>query len=353
MTTVRGSGTGGQQVLASLRGLARSVAIIVAVVAASILVAMALRSDDNHLDVVIKVKLGGAPGRPTTDADGDAWVPIRGTNQVAHVDIDEGVAFASLDVPKPGVDTADPVAAAADGMGTVWVVARGTGQVHRLAPVGLPPVDVGNAPVDIAIDPRGIAAGGAWVLHCECSNGGSSRVTHIDGAGRPDKLKDQLAVGDYASAIAAYGDAVWVTSNDGVQRIDVGNPTRRNKAFGVAGVPTDVVVDESGVWVSASNRAFKTNQVAHFEPGAEEALYYPVGVQPVSLALGDGYLWVAHQSDSSLRLLTTSTGETVGKRVFGPDSTASKANQGNGVSIGDPVTWFTNTERQMLYGVLP
>jgi YVTN family beta-propeller protein len=280
------------------------------------------------------VTLGRNAGR-LTFGSGSVWVPIASKRAVARVDPP------TLKVRSIRGIGSYPSSAAA-GHGGVWVADEGNNTVIPIDPR----TDTQSASIDVGVEPNDVAVGEGfvWTANCDCTPGHSDfSVSRIDPLTHEEK---RIELRDRPIGVGTGAGFAWVAlgTRGVVQRIDpraaqaVGEPIN----VGRGSFPTDVAVDRSGIWVALEGDNAVLRIDPHtFAPGRPIA----VGETPHILALGGGYLWIAHDDGTVWRV------DTRRSRVVGdPVSAGPKA---AGVAFGAGRTWIVDEKSGELRGVAP
>jgi YVTN family beta-propeller protein len=313
-----------------------SAAAVLAV--AVVVAAVALHSGDGEpgaaAPIVGPVGLGREAGR-LTFGWGSVWVPVASKQAVARVDPD------TLKVRWIRRVGGYPSSAAA-GEGGVWVA---DSEKNTVIPID-PRTDTQSAPIAVGVQPNDVAVGEGfvWTANCDCTDpDGEFSVSRIDP--RTHEVKP-IDLPDAPIGVGTGDGNVWVTRGDAgkVQRIDprgaqtVGAPIK----VGTGTFPTDVAVDRSGIWVTleGANAVVRIDPDT-FAPGQPIA----VGKSPHILALGGGFLWVAHE-DGTVWRIDTSHRRVVGRPVSAGPKTG-------GVAFGAARTWIVDEGSGELRGVAP
>jgi streptogramin lyase len=201
------------------------------------------------------------------------------------------------------------------------------GSGARLQPSAERPIEVGGAPVAIAV-----GAGAVWA-----ADNTGSRVVRLDPrngrlAGRP------IPVGAGPDAIAVGEGAVWVASgNDTVTRIDPGTASTRRAPIDIAD-PTGIAAGEGSVWVTS--HADRT--VIRLDPKTLRAVGdpTPVGREPGDIAVGAGAAWVSNTADGTVTRIDASSGQP-------GDPIQVAEYQVLGLSFGEDGVWVAKTDDRL------
>jgi YVTN family beta-propeller protein len=145
------------------------------------------------------------------------------------------------------------------------------------------------------------------------------------------KVHAEIGVGHAPSAIAAGGDAIWVTNtNDSsVSRIDA-TTNDVNQTIDVGSNPSGIAVGGGSVWVAngfdgtVSRISSDTNRVVQT---------IPVGNGPTAVTYGDGAVWVANGVDGTISRIDPASGNVT--RTF-PAATGI-----SGLAYGSKLLWVS------------
>jgi YVTN family beta-propeller protein len=274
--------------------------VVALVLAATALLAIALR-DDEPTPVVV------AP------------------NSVAVIDIGEGRVVETVQVGiRPG-----PVAV---GVGGIWVGNLDDDTVSRIDPATR--AVLRNIQLPATPDAITVGEGAVWVV-----NGRLGMLYRID----PEfnEVTDATRLGDravtYTGAGADVGlGAVWAAFGDSTLARAAPHPPRAD-GLGSAGTgPIAVVVAFGAIWVANSG----DSTVQRFNPLTFEdgpVKEYPVGANPAGLSAGAGGIWVtSRDSDHVMRLDAAGIGVSSGRPIAVGDGPTV-------VAMGDGAVWVANT----------
>ena len=153
--------------------------------------------------------------------------------------------------------------------------------------------NVGDRPDGIAL-----AGGDLWVISSR--QAALTRVVAATGRERPGHPR----VGRGASAIAAYGDSVWVAVDDGtsnaVLRLDARTGKERSR-ISVPASPRRLAVDSSGVWVGTGSNVGQPGMVLRYDLESEDLLdRLDVREGVGGLLATPGRIWVVKRDTNKL-----------------------------------------------------
>jgi YVTN family beta-propeller protein len=238
-------------------------------------------------------------------------------NSVAIVDPDSGKVIDSVSVGiRPG-----PVSF---GEGAVWV---GNLEDRTLSKIDPATRRVVQNPA-LGTTPTGVAAGegAVWV-----ANGLLGSVSRLDpSVGAVVKTID-VTFRSSAGSVAIGLGSVWAAFGGGeVGKID---PRSNNVvATGVVGSsPSSVAVGEGWVWVANAG----DNTVSQVNPRTTSAVAAPtVGRRPQSVTVGDGAVWVANESDGTVSRIDAASRSS---------TTIPVGRAPTGIAFGAGAVWVANS----------
>jgi DNA-binding SARP family transcriptional activator len=195
---------------------------------------------------------------------------------------------------------------------SLWIVSRGSASIGRYdlrGGHGMPPLQVGDAVDDIAVD----RAGHAWLSNRRPVVTWIGRVA--DGSGpyaRPVMSTDRIAIPlPGAGAEAAGGGYLWVISDlpgrggESVSLIDARN-RRLASTIALGRQTTAIAYGYGAAWIAAYTPAHSTAWLLKVRPGSNsiESLELETGdgAGPLAVAVGDGGVWVITSRGNLLRI---------------------------------------------------
>lgn len=223
--------------------------------------------------VAVILALVGGEGRSVA-------VPAVQSNVVAALELQGG-----LGVQAP---IADPAGGVAAGRGAVWASDPGAGTVERIDPTTgdrVQSIRVGRDPTGLAI-----GAGAVWV-----ANSGDGTVSRID----PQTYATRtIRVGNGPGPIAFGDGKVWVANVadgtlQGINPVSLGLSAPAPSAVGVSAI----VADGNGLWASVPGEG----EVIEFDPRTgKQVTAVDVGNGPTQLTLGGRSTWVTNPPDDTI-----------------------------------------------------
>ena len=220
---------------------------------------------------------------------GTRGLPAIDANSVGLIDMQSGSIRRSIPV-------GTGPSGIAFGLGAVWVTNATDGTVSRVDPESgtAVPIQVGNDPTGVAVDPTEHAV---WV-----TNGTDGTVSRIDVA---TGTVSTIHVGNGPAGVAVGLGGVWVSDSldDTVSFID---PETRavQAAIPVGATPTGIALAGGAVWVSNSTDA----TVSRIDPGPTPLVRpIQVGQGPTGIASGSGGVWVANSFGGSISRIDPAT----------------------------------------------
>jgi YVTN family beta-propeller protein len=201
----------------------------------------------------------------------------------------------------------DPPSGLAFGHGSVWATSAGHGTLSRIDPQTgevVAKIDVGRAPVDVAVDEN---SGAVWVasVYLPKNYGGydipqhseDRNLTRVDPATNRVVVEIPIQAGvryeGGADKVAVGEGAVWAQSGDELLKVD----PETNEVAGMVSVGTSssqLVVYGGGVWTLVqARRGFGLVRVDPSTMGvaASEEFRPFYSIAPGGLAAGGGYVW--------------------------------------------------------------
>jgi len=201
---------------------------------------------------------------------------------------------------------------------------------------------IGGTPGNLAA-----AEGRAWVSEA-CSMGGAAALLRFDAPTGPGEVWEEIPLDDlglpvtatplsrHGCGLAARGDSVWVATNNppAAVRVDIDPATGD---FGVVKVvplargPTAIAIGEGSIWI-----ADETDVVRRLDTATGEVLAaIPVGSAPAAIAISDGDAWIANGGDDSVSRVDA-LANAVSRSI--PVGKAPVA-----VAVGERAVWVANS----------
>lgn len=195
---------------------------------------------------------------------------------------------------------------------SLWIVSRGNASINRYdlrARRGIPPLQLGPAVDDIAVD----GEGHAWISNRKPV---VTLIGHVaDGTGpyaRPVMRTDRVGVPlPGAGAEAVGGGYLWVISDlpgrngDSVSLIDTRN-RHLASTIAVGRQTTAIAYGYRAAWIAAYAPAHSTAWLLRIRPGSNsiESLELETGdgAGPLAVAVGEGGVWVITSRGNLLRI---------------------------------------------------
>jgi YVTN family beta-propeller protein len=231
------------------------------------------------------------------------------------------------------------------GFGALWVANLGDATVSRIDSKTRRVAQT----VSINDKPTGLAAGAGKIWYA--SNGrklvaAGNVVTKIK-LGRIDPVYNSVvgtielktpaqAAGSGGSSVgpvAAGRRAVWVTSANGVTRIDSSSGRESHTDAGTAwnSVLSGIAVGAGATWVSDQG----LNRVLRVDPAGEVTTPISVGHAPSGIAVGEGAVWVADTGDDEVKRIDPVTNSV--------ETTINVGRSPTGVAVGPGAVWVANS----------
>jgi len=321
---------GGRRISAAARRLApggwRAVVVVAVIAAAAVGIVLSGGGERHAGPAVVTLAIGRTPARLTVGG-GFVWVPLGPDAAVARVDPQ------TLAVKRIAGFASDPFAASVDADGKIagiWVTDSAAAEVVRIDPV----TSRRSKPIDVTPNPNDIAVGEGFVWTADSNFDAPKDARHyvsrIDPQSRAVK---QIDMGARPAGVGTGAGYAWVTSDVAgtVQTIDPRSGAIVGRPIAVGGQLEDVVVDHESVWVAVRG----SGEVAHIDPRTRNVdARIAVGHQPVTLAVGGGFLWVIDAEDGMLRRMSLRSRSLVG--------TPLRVDRvGFGVAYGEGRAWAT------------
>ena len=240
-----------------------------------------------------------------------AWVGNRRDRNLKRIDPDR--SWTPINIPLD----APPSALFAD-QNAAWVVTAGSRlELARFDPRFEDATKKIGIGAELSTSKAGCAIWGS-ALGCPLvlGNGSIWTLGGLDGSltrRNPTSLRElqrgRVQLPDFATAIAAGTDAIWVTTkSSGVLRIDPDTNSVVNPPFAIAAVPVDVAVGANAVWVASEG----DDQVIRLDPTARwHQDTVNVGDRPTAIAVNFGSVWVACKGDGTVWRIDPATNKVV------------------------------------------
>jgi YVTN family beta-propeller protein len=224
------------------------------------------------------------------------------------------------------------------GFGAVWVANLDDATVSRIDPKTRSVVRA----IPINVEPTGLAAGDGKIWFASSGRNLGNGYTTIR-LGRIDPAFNILAgtiepknLADYflgVGALAAGSRAVWVTSGDGVVRVDPasGRETQTDAEGAWNSVLRAIAVGAGGIWVSDGG----LNRVLRIDSTGVLLTKIPVGNGPSAIAVGRSAVWVVDTAEDKLVRIDPNTNAVTTNIKVGRTPT--------GVAVGADAVWVTNS----------
>ena len=228
-------------------------------------------------EVVDEIQTGGTPGDIEAGAT-TVWIANPELGEIQRYDIASG----TLIEPIP-IEASDSLEVAIRDE-SLWAVADRSDLVRlEVGTDELVPVVTTSPPIDVAID----QAGRVWVLQT-----GGNVVQFDPATGEP--LPPSAAAASGADDISSGNDAVWLGGTGSGSLIRIDHDSRKVRTIDLDGEYVDLALSDKGTWVLTSDGQgaglllplWLQDQGHTGEP-------VPVEGEPVEVAAGGGYLWVA------------------------------------------------------------
>jgi YVTN family beta-propeller protein len=172
-------------------------------------------------------------------------------------------------------------------------------------------IEVGGQPAGVTI-----AMDKVWVV-----NHGDSNVSVIDPA--TNEIVQTYGVELWPTGIAEGFDSIWVANYgiETVSRIDLQDPSADVESIDVGELPTAVIAHDGSIWVSSEGGDLltridpETNEVVAEIPidvpfDVEDRWTEPLQVEPTSLAIGRGMIWVSN-TGSAVAIVDPETNQQI------------------------------------------
>ena len=230
--------------------------------------------------------------------DGSVWVANTDGGTVSRLDASGGETA----VIGAGV----PTGLAAAG-GLIWVLDPFANTLSIVVPDDARTVDA------IEVHGRAVAGAGEAIWVADDLHDGVHRV---DARAREVVTSIPLPPGSGPSAIAADADSVWVVNgmSGTVSRIDARTDEIVVAAIALTAKPTAIAIGDGAVWVTSSEQ----DQLIEIDPSTNRVIgSIAVCDIPTAVAAGDGAVWVACLGDSTLRRIDPAGGDPVVTQLNG------------------------------------
>jgi DNA-binding beta-propeller fold protein YncE len=199
-----------------------------------------------------------------------------------------------------------PPAALIAGPNAAWVVTAGSRlKLARFDPRYDEAIKNVPLPAELSTSKIGAAIWGGGLVRTPLAFGDGTIWT-LGGLGGSLTRRDPTTLlphgsaelGDFATAIAAGSDAVWVTTKySGLLRIDPDtNDIVDFFRFSARAVPVDVAVGAQAVWIASEG----DDVVTRIDPTTREQTPIRVGDGPTAIAYDFGSVWVACKGDGTV-----------------------------------------------------
>jgi hypothetical protein len=228
-------------------------------------------------------------GMDTLAAAGSLW--LSQADRVVRMDPTDGRVVATI--PVPGESDERPLAA---GAGSIWVDDTGTGNLTRIDVVTNRVV--ATIPLQSGFfDPDGIAFfdGRLWVARPQ-PDGLYGDIVAIDPATDRIARRSSQTLTPRTFGVLAGSDALWYTGGGAgyeLERFDTRTLRTRVMRRGVMAI---VGVSPGRLWLQTASGVIEIDERSGAQIGST---IRPRGPANVSVAVGDGIVWIASQPDSS------------------------------------------------------
>jgi YVTN family beta-propeller protein len=296
---------------------------------------------------VANVLVGDAPFELAAGND-ELWVAL---GQASGQESNPPNAVARLDVINNQLGLSIPLNSAesdiAVGKGAIWVSVSDEGTVLKVDSAKRAVV----ATIRVGLEPSAIAVGegAVWV-----ANRGDNTVSRISPI--TNRVTGRIVVGHEPVSITTWQGAVWVANSgdNTVVRIDpvtdktvavieVGRAsagsTGAEGAF--AGQPVSIAAGEGAVWVAESE-----GYLERIDPVANRVTWrIPLRWKPIAMAVGDRSVWLVVDRKPILLRVNAMTGAVLQRILVGRSA--------RGIAIANGAIWVANVEDDTVSRVAP
>ncbi len=205
------------------------------------------------------------------------------------------------------------------------------------------PVDA-DATIPVGAEPAGIAVGNlkVWVASRRAGAVFGIDPERDEQEGPPIPLTG-------AKAVAVGHGSIWAVGAGTVTRLDPGEA----RLTPIAGFidPADIAVDGNSVWVTDQRvpgvDGPGPGRLVEIDPAVNEiAGEIPVGVDPRSVAVGEGYVWVANADDRTVSKVDPGSRDPVGRPI-------DAGSRPTDIAVGEGAVWVTDVQRGELLEIDP